>query len=268
MKTIETLKADGFSMNYFKFGHGDKTFVMLPGLSVQGVMGFAEQIASAYQALTDDFTIYVFDPRNELPASYSVAEMAEDSVRAFQTLELDHIYLMGASMGGMTALTAAAHHPDMFEKLVAASSAVQIREEQFRVPDRWIRLARKGDAKALYLDFGEAVYPEETFKQLRDVLAEASGTVTEDELKRFVTLAEGIRGFDITNELDRIECPVLAVNDKEDHVFGAETAGKMEQSISRRQDWDFYLYDGYGHALYDTAPDFKERVLDFFLQGG
>ena len=28
-----------------------------------------------------------------------------------------------------------------------------------------------------------------------------------------------------------------------------------------------HMYDGYGHAAYDTAPDYKERVLGFLAQG-
>jgi hypothetical protein len=26
------------------------------------------------------------------------------------------------------------------------------------------------------------------------------------------------------------------------------------------------MYDGYGHAAYDTAPDYKERILDFLRE--
>jgi len=26
------------------------------------------------------------------------------------------------------------------------------------------------------------------------------------------------------------------------------------------------MYDGYGHASYDTAPDYKDRILRFLIQ--
>ena len=261
---IEIVSTDGFTMNYFRFGQGDKTFVMLPGLSVQGVMQSAEQIASAYQPLTEDFTIYVFDPRNELPESYSVTEMAQDTASVLNALGLENVYIMGASMGGMTALEMEATHPELIEKMVLASSAVQMKEEQFRVIDEWIRLAQEGNAEDLYLAFGKAVYPEEVFEQAKEALKAAAETVTEDELQHFVILADSLKNFDVTDKMDKIECPVLAVNDKGDQVLGAEAVETMEQYMSLRPDWDFYMYDGYGHALYDTAPDFKDRMLEFF----
>ena len=263
---IETVMTDSFSMNYFKFGKGEKTFVILPGISVQGVMGSAEQVALGYETMTEDFTVYVFDPRNELPASYSISEMAEDTAEVFRIIGLDHIYVMGASMGGMVAMEIAANHPELIEKMVLASTAVQMKEEQCQSIDEWIRLAQEGDTQALYLSFGEDIYPQEVFEQARDLLIEASKTVTEDELKHFVILAESLKGFDITNDLEKIACPILAISDTEDHVLGAEAVQMVETYMSQRPDWDFYLYEGYGHAVYDTAPDFKERMLQFFLE--
>ena len=53
---IETVHTDTFSMNYFRFGKGEKTLVILPGLSVQSVMGAADAIAAAYQPCEEIFT--------------------------------------------------------------------------------------------------------------------------------------------------------------------------------------------------------------------
>lgn len=65
--SIETVKTDRFSMDFFRFGNGDKPLVILPGLSVQSVMGAADAIADAYRSLADCYTIYVFDRRTDLP---------------------------------------------------------------------------------------------------------------------------------------------------------------------------------------------------------
>ena len=70
-------------MDYFRFGHGGDTLAILPGLSVQSVMGSADIVAESYRLLTDDFTIYVFDRRKELPASYPICAMAQDTAQAF-----------------------------------------------------------------------------------------------------------------------------------------------------------------------------------------
>ena len=44
---IETVRTEAFAMNFFRFGNGKKTLVILPGLSIQSVMGAADAIASA-----------------------------------------------------------------------------------------------------------------------------------------------------------------------------------------------------------------------------
>ena len=76
---IETVKTERFFMNFFRFGTGEKTLVILPGLSVQSVMGASNAIAEAYQSLADRYTIYVFDRRMDLPKTYSVHDMARDT---------------------------------------------------------------------------------------------------------------------------------------------------------------------------------------------
>ncbi len=54
-------------MEFFRFGHGEKTLIILPGLSVRSVMGAADTVASAYKSLEDTFTIYAFDRHEALP---------------------------------------------------------------------------------------------------------------------------------------------------------------------------------------------------------
>ena len=92
--TIETVNLPDFSMDYFRFGKGERTFVILPGLSVQSVMGAAEAIAAEYRPLTEDYTVYVFDRRKELPPVYTVADMARDTATAMEAL-FGWLYLNG-----------------------------------------------------------------------------------------------------------------------------------------------------------------------------
>ena len=83
---------------------------------------------------------------------------------------------------------------------------------------------------------------------------------------RFVTLAEGTRGFDIRDRLREIDCPVLVVGSADDRVLGAQPAEEIAGLLRDKPGLETYMYDGYGHAAYDTAPDFKERVLHFLMQ--
>ena len=262
-----TIRTDGFSMDYFRFGHGEKTLVILPGLSVDSVVKYAGAVSTAYGLLTGDFTVYVFDRRKELPEEYSIDEMAEDTAAAIRALGLDHVCLFGASQGGMIAMAIAIRYPEIISRLVLGSTSARVEQEQYQTIENWIRLAKAGDAKGLYLAFGEAIYPPEVFEQYRDLLAAASEAVTGKDLKRFVILAEGIKGFDVADQLRGISCPVLVIGSADDRVLGADASEQIAEQLKGRTDCELYMYHGYGHAVYDLAPDYKERLLNFLTSG-
>ena len=111
-----TVRTDTFSMDYFRFGKGDRILVILPGLSVQSVMGFAQSVADEYRIFGDQYTVYVFDRRKELPDSYSIQEMAHDTAEAIRMLGLSRINLFGASQGGMISMVMAIEEPDLIKK--------------------------------------------------------------------------------------------------------------------------------------------------------
>ena len=263
---IETVAADDFTMDYFRFGHGDQTLVILPGLSVESVMKFADTVAPAYASFEDRFTVYVFDRRKELPPVYTNRDIARDTAAAIRALGLDRVCLFGASQGGMIAMCIAIEQPDLVSRLILGSTSSHVTDEQFRVIDGWIQLAKAGRTEDLYLAFGEAIYPQQVFEQAKVLLTESARGVTEEDLSRFAILAEGIRGFDVTDQLGKISCPVLVIGSLDDHVLGGEASGKIAEQLKGRADCELYMYDGYGHAVYDLAPDYKERMLDFLTR--
>ena len=262
--SVETVKTDAFSMDYVRFGSGKRTFVILPGLSVQSVMGARGAVAQAYDALTREFTVVLFDRRKELPAAYTVADMADDTAAAMRALGLKDVSLFGASQGGMMALVIAIEYPALVKKLVLGSSSAHVQPEQFQVIERWIALAEANDGVGLYLAFGEEIYPPAVFEQFRDALIAAGKTVTPEELRRFIILARGIEGFDVSGRVAKISCPVLAIGVYEDAVLDADATMEIAEKLDPRPDFRLYLYMGYGHAAFDTAPDYRERMRKFF----
>ena len=264
MIPIERVELSGFAMEFFRFGTGARTLVILPGLSVQSVMASAEAVAAAYAPMAEDYTIYVFDRRETLPETYSVAEMARDTAEAMQALGLKDTYLFGASQGGMMALVIAIEYPALVKKLVLGSSSAHVQPEQFQVIERWIALAEANDGVGLYLAFGEEIYPPAVFEQFREALVAAGRTVTEAELRRFITLAKGIEGFDVSDRVAEISCPVLAIGVYEDAVLDSDATMEIAEKLDPRPDFRLYLYMGYGHAAFDTAPDYRERMRKFF----
>ena len=260
---IETVRTGRLAMDYFRFGHGKENLVILPGLSVQSVMGAADAVADAYSLLTDDFTIYLFDRRRDLPAVYSLKEMARDTAEAIRALGLGPVCLFGTSQGGMAALCLAVEYPELVRRLVLGSASARITDRENVLFEEWIRLAKAGDAQGLYLSFGEAVYPPAVFEQSRQLLIDAAKTVTEEELRRFVILAETILDFNVLDEVEKIACPVLVIGSRDDRVLGGDASVQIAARLKDCDSSELFLYDGYGHAAYDTAPDYRERLLRF-----
>ena len=261
---LGTVQADSFAMDYLRFGDGAKNLVIIPGVSVQSVMGSTQAIAEAYKLLTEEFTVYVLDRRKNMPESYTVYEMARDTAEAIKALNLGKVSIFGASQGGMIAMKIAVDHPELVEGLVLGSTSAQVTEETYRrVFAGWADLAKAGKPEELYLSFGEATYPAPVFEQSRELMIEAAKTVTPDDLKRFITVTEGMKGFDVTKDLRKIMCPVLVIGSRDDKIFGGEASMQIMECLKGKPDCELFMYDDCGHAAYDVAPDYRERMLKF-----
>ena len=256
---LGTVQADNFTMDYLRFGNGERNLVIIPGLSVQSVMNYSEAIAESYRLLTDDFTVYVLDRRKDMPPAYSVDDMAHDTAEAIKALKLGQVCIFGASQGGMIAMKIALEYPELVQGLILGSTSARIAQEDYGIFAGWVELARTGKAEELYLSFGEAVYPPSVLEQSRKLLIEAAKTVTDNDLKRFVVMTEGMKGFDVMAELRKIKCPVLVIGSRDDGVLGGEASERIAEKLG----CELFMYDGYGHAAYDLAPDYRERMLKF-----
>ena len=260
---IESIRTERFSMNYCRFGQGKRKLVILPGLSVQPVLAAGDAIAEAYKLLTEDFSLYLFERRSDLPETYSVGEMAEDTACAIRELGLGPVCLFGASQGGMMAMEIAIRRPELVERMILGSTSAWVSPERYELFAAWIRLARDGKAEELYLGFSRALFPESVFEAYRAFFLDASKTVTKEELARFCILAEGLKDFDLRTSLGQIACPVLVIGSEDDKVLGGDASRKLSREIPGSELW---MYEACGHAAYDVAPDYRERMLRFFTR--
>ena len=256
--------AEGIKMDYAVFGRGEKILVILPGLSVRNVTADYKALEQKFKMFANEYTVYVFDRRDNIGERYSVDEMAEDTVRIMKRLGIKKANIFGVSQGGMMAMCIAAGHPELVERMVLGSTAAAISEGAVSVCDGWIKAAREGRRADLAELFMRAVYSESTANIYRSGFLTFAETYTEEELRRFVVLAESIRSFNVFDRLGCITAPTLVIGCKGDKGVGAQAS----LDIAEKMGCEVYLYDNtYGHGVYDEAPDYCERIFDFF-QGG
>ena len=201
-----------------------------------------------------------------MPPQYSVRDMARDTAEAMTLLGMSEVCLFGASQGGMIAMLIAAERPDLTARLALGSTTAKVSPGRSGILENWLRLAETGDAEGLYLSFGEAVYPAELFAVSRDVLRRAAESVTAEDLVRFSRAARGTIGFDAEEELASVRCPVLVLASEDDRVLGPDAADGIARILGGTPGFSMHVYTGYGHAAYDTAPDYKERLYRFFIE--
>ncbi len=258
---IETIQVNGCEMQYFRFGTaGARALVVLPGLSIKRVMESADSIVGIFKAFGEQFDVYVMERRSNLPPAYSLEEMAEDTAAVIRALGLSDIFLYGVSQGGMMAQLIAVNHPDLVSAMVLASTLERVEPAVSAMFEEWVRLAKDGQAEAVFEAFAKQIYTAEFYEKFKKVFGLLASSVTAEELQRFVILAESMRGFDVSARLPEITCPLLVIAAEGDKLLGCEPSRRIAAATGGQ----LYIYPGYSHAVYDEAPDFVERLNAFF----
>ena len=258
---IEKITTDGMSIGFFRFGQGKRPMIIIPGLSIKSILLYKDAIAGAFASYAEDFEVYVFDRREDLPPVYTVSDMADDYIKAFDALGLKGLSLYGASQGGMISLTIAIKRPDLVSAMVIGSSASRQTEESKVLVAEWNRLAREENEDALIEAFASKVYSKAFYEAYKEPIVASVKGITKEEFRRFVILSDKMAEFDVFDSLDQINCPVLVMCGSDDAVLGAlpsiEMAAKLACTVK--------VFDGFGHAVYDETEEYKTMAKDFLL---
>ena len=258
---IKTVKTAGFEMDCTVFGSGEKSFVIIPGISLEPVSLSAGAIAEAYGGFAEDFTVYMFDRVKSIPDEYSVEEMARDTAQAMRTLGIREAYAFGASQGGMILECLAARAPELIRCGVLGSTSFRSEPAGNAILADWIKMARCGDRVGLNTSVSRVLYTPEYRKRYEEIFASLSERGTAEQLRAFAVQCEACARFDFSGELGSIRCPMLVLGAENDVVFpGREVCSEL----AKRLGCEAYVYPGYCHAVYDEAPDYKDRIRDFF----
>ena len=258
---IKTALTDGIEMDYFSFGSGSRIFVILPGLSISSVMLFAASIVNSYKDFSEEYTVYVFDRRKNIKSTYTVYDMAEDTAKVMKSLGISNAYIFGASQGGMMAQVIAVDHPELVKKLVLGSTLSRINSLACSVLSEWIHKAEQKDKRGFMQSTMSAMYSKNTYDMFIGSFLEMSDQLTDDEFNRFIIMAKASDGFDVYDRLSMIKAPVFVIGALGDKVLGSEASSEIADKLG----CELYMYGNeYGHCVYDEAPDYKQKIKEFF----
>lgn len=249
-------------MDYVSFGHGRKNLILLPGLSdgLATVKGKALLLAKPYRRFFEQYTVYIFSRKREMPEGYSIRDMAADQAAAMNALGMEKACVMGVSQGGMIAQYLAIDFPQRVEKLVIVVSAPWANDLIRGRVDAWTDMAIRKDHKQLMIDTAEKSYSERYLKRFRRLYPVIGLMGKPKSYHRFLVNAAAILGFDAREELENISCPTLVIGGEDDKIVGVEASYEISRKLPRSR---LYVYEGLGHAAYEEAADFNERVFSF-----
>ena len=257
---IKSVQIPGGEMRYLEFGRGERRLVILPGLSLRSVLLSAPAIASGYALFREDYTVTLFDRRTVVEDGYRIDDMVGDTAEAMCALGIGAADMIGVSQGGMIAMLLAARKPELVHKLVLCSTAADVNPCLRERLDQWRDLADAGDVRALNRALYQAIFSPAYYEKYRDAFRLLEGEGSAEEMAQFRILVRSFEGFDAKPELGMIRCPVYVIGAADDGVLTADASREIADRCSNAE---LYIYEGYGHAVYDEAPDYRTRMLEF-----
>ena len=246
-----------------RFGCGERHLVIVPGVSLTSLAGKGALIAGSYALLAKDFTCTLIDRRSEMPEGYTIHQMAGDVLAVMGELGIGQASFFGVSQGGQILLDLAAHHPEVMEQMVLGSTAAMLSEDTKVLFREWKSLALAHDVPGLNDSFQNHVFSEGYRAKYEKAFALLRNVGTPADCDRFAILCEACLGFDVTDALASVTVPAFVIGSVDDHVF----PGKVySRPLAEALDCPLYLYEGFGHAVYDEAPDYRERLHGFLAE--
>ena len=262
MAETKTIKIKNGETEIIIFGKGVKPLVILPGLSYDGFFDKAEDIERAYGVFSDEFTVYLID-RNLCPRpDYTVRDIADDVAEALNNLCVSKADVFGASLGGMVAQMLAIVYPELVDKLVLGSTLSRPNETFSNVLSRWEISARRNEIDELTSDINKTIYSASTLKKYASIFSETKTIATVEKTARFIAYINAAKSFDCYSSLDGIKSETLVIGATGDRVTTAKAAKETAKKLKCR----YFGYKKYGHAVFDEAPDYKERLYAFLTK--
>ena len=260
-----TLKIGDTTMEYIRFGIGQRVLVMLPGLgdALRSMKGTALPMAVMYRVFAKDFTVYAFSRKTKLPEGYTTRDMARDQAEAMDLLGIHRADLFGVSMGGMIAQHFAIDYPEKVGKLVLTVTSGKENPILKESVEEWVSLAQKGDHAGFMESNLRRIYSEGYYRKNKWMVPMLGMLTKPKSYDRFFIQANACLTHNAYENLHRIQAPTLVIGGEQDLALGGDPSREIAAQIPGAA---LKMYEQWGHGLYEEANDFNQLLLDFLLQ--
>lgn len=215
----------------------------------------------------------------KIPNHYNYAQYLTDANALIARLDVDEVYWIGTSMGGLIGLLMAALPNSPIKRLVLNDIGPYIpREAVDRIKQyASIKLVFKSfeegteTLKQLYTPFGKLTEEQWAHVMKYTLVKESNGTYTTaydptsaqavedtDPRSSTKTSVDDKGNIVFWDYWDKITCPVLVINGKNSDILPPPIVEKMR---TRGPKFDYYLVEDAGHAPALMAQDQRDTIL-------
>lgn len=186
--------------------------------------------------------------------SYTLSDMASDTVGLLDALDIPTAHVVGASMGGQIAQTMAIEHPGRVRSLISmmattgdksvGQTAPEVLREVFGGPQPVTREETIEHRVRAMLKVGSPVYPSDE-KELRERCTQAYDRCHDNVAlarQAIATVASGDR----TELLRRVQVPTLVIHGLADRMIDVSGGRATAEAIPGAE---LILMEGMGHGL-------------------
>jgi pimeloyl-ACP methyl ester carboxylesterase len=249
---------NGINLNVAEAGGGDQALVFLHFWG-----GSSREWSAVVEGLSGQYRCVAPDARgsgaSDAPATgYRITDLADDLQSVIAALGLTSSVLIGHSMGGKTAQVVAARRPEGLKGLALVASAPA---SPMQIDD-----AQRDQMKGAYVN-------RETVNWVLDNVL-TSSPISDDD--REVLVADALRlspaareGWvevgtreDYSNEVARVDVPVIVIAGEEDRVDPAEVV--RAHILPSFDNPETHFLKGKGHLLPIEAPGELVAILEEF----
>ena len=257
-----TLKIGGTTMDYIRFGTGERILVMLPGLgdSLRSMKGTALPMAFMHREFARDFTVYAFSRKNALPEGYTTRDMARDQVEAIAQLGIERADIFGVSMGGMIAQYLAIDYPEKVNKLILTVTSSRPNPILTASIEEWVSSAKREDHTSLMDSNVRRIYSDGYYRKNKWMVPIMGKLTKPKSYDRFYVQADACLTHDAYESLNQIQAPTLVIGGEKDISLGGDASREIAEKMPGAE---LRMYAQWGHGLYEEAKDFNQVVLNF-----
>jgi 2-hydroxy-6-oxonona-2,4-dienedioate hydrolase len=246
-------------LNHQRQGAG-QTVVLLHGLfgSCRYWSFLVDYLSPTYDVVSLDLP--GFGDSSTVPVPKNVAGYGAVVFEFLQSLGIESFSVLGHSLGGAIAQQMSLDYPDEINKMVAyATKPAVLDEDRFESFEKTLDRILNSDIDDVVKSQAANWFDAGADAQHFQLCLDAAQGVTSASAGACV---QAIRGWDVRDQLDKLEMPVLIVSGDRDRSVSLETLVGEKQAIKNAQ---LSILPGCGHMAHLESPQVFNQVIHEFI---